>query len=340
MPEQDPPAGLDPAATEWDQARQSYWQTWMDLARRGLDVKAPLEETAALDEWVETLRRWWEMTTPKLLRSDPELFYKLLAQGLGYLVFSERALHLIRALEEAAREEQDWNSSLSRGLETVRATLIDPSEGSPSGLATCWGLPLGTWTRVVAELAPSRLPHSPEDDPRAFQLWQAYREARQEYARLLRQAAQQALTDLQLRLQRRAEVGNPVTTLRGFYNLWVESSEAAYDQTLRSAEYGQAFGRLINTLLHLKAHSRRQTEADLRRLNIPTHSELEDAHARVAALHRRLRHLENRHTLTDLLAGLRQEIEQLRQDMEQLKGRCAPAPPQADPDDGTQEQSE
>jgi hypothetical protein len=71
------------------------------------------------------------------------------------------------------------------------------------------------------------------------------------YLDLLQQTAEQALDLMEQRLQDRAATGQTINSLRELYNLWVECNEETYARMLRSVEYSELSGRLLNALLHL-----------------------------------------------------------------------------------------
>lgn len=57
---------------------------------------------------------------------------------------------------------------------------------------------------------------------------------------------------LQDKLIKMVELDQTVETLREFYNLWVDCSDQAHAETVRSEEYSQINARMINSLMRFR----------------------------------------------------------------------------------------
>ncbi len=173
----------------------------------------------------------------------------LLKQARTYLAFGEQLQPLSTRLHEAIEQEGDWGEALRRYFTEVKAALTqatDDPDGHPE-LAHLWAATLDIWQQTVASLGlPASLTALAGQDTDA---WRAHQQTQIHYLGLLRQAAKEALDLMEQRLGEQAAAGTTETGLRDLYNLWVECNEETYGRLLRSPEYGEYSGRLLNTLL-------------------------------------------------------------------------------------------
>jgi len=288
---------------------------------------------------------------------------KLLPQGQAYLVFGEQALKLIQGLQDNLQTGGDWRNALQHSFTPIRKHFFQSFQGNGThpNVAALWGLPLTTWQRVVSALAipPGDAPQPESSNQRAGnplqaaldkalgiptlgvtrewqeqaqqygKLWLAYQEVNQEYHALLHKAANRSLDLLQERLVTMAEEGKAVATLRELYNLWVDCSEAAYAELVRSPAYGKTKGQMINALMRFKSQGQHIVDNTLSAMNIPNRREVNTVHARLQEIRRHLSRLEEpslarADPMAALMTGLQEEIKGLRQELNTLKAAHAP----------------
>lgn len=173
----------------------------------------------------------------------------LLKQARTYLAFGEQLQPLGVRFHETLAQQDDWNSALAEYFDSIKSALAQAADdpGSHPELAHLWTATLDTWQQAIAALGfPMSI--APLTDYSA-DAWQAYQRIQGEYLGLLRQAAREALDLMEQRLIAQAATGATVDGLRDLYNLWVECNETTYGQMLRSAEYGECSGRMLNSLL-------------------------------------------------------------------------------------------
>ena len=94
-----------------------------------------------------------------------------------------------------------------------------------------------------------------------------------------------------------------MTSLREFYNIWVDACEEVYGEYAMSGEYSEMYGEMVNALMQVKRHSSLLVDEMLESMNMPTHREINTLHQRLHEMRREYR-------------ALRDEIEQLRGETE------------------------
>lgn len=97
----------------------------------------------------------------------------------------------------------------------------------------------------------------------------------------------------------RVEKGEPLDTLQAVYDLWVDGCEEAYAEHVFSDEYAKVHGRVVNSLIALKRHSRAMVDETLGMLNMPTRKEMNTLQARFQDLRRDLRAMQASQGVTE-----------------------------------------
>lgn len=122
-----------------------------------------------------------------------------------------------------------------------------------------------------------------------------YQHAASEFGALLRQITQQALTRFEQRLAARAESGEPIQTPRALFDEWIEAGEAVWAECANSETFITTFGRYGNAELRLRAALQDQLNRTVEAMGLPTRSEVDADHRRIAQLERELRRLQAQH---------------------------------------------
>jgi class III poly(R)-hydroxyalkanoic acid synthase PhaE subunit len=316
--------------------QRTYQDAWQALAAqpnaRGFDAVGNDS-----NPWVAALEQWWK--TAQLGTTPPvqDFYTRLVEQGKVYFQMSDglnKALQEASALgESAARWQEAVNNTVS-GLKDMFGGQKAAESGAVRQAIGFWELPLKTWQRAVSSssvLPGDFLQHinalgvgrvRDEIHGRVDQLLSTpaigYMRENQEQTQTLAKLIidyQQALHDyvatygeigikcvetLQQHVQRRAEEGKSVGSLRDMYDLWVDSCEEAYGEYVSTDEYVEIYGSLVNSLMAVKRHGTMMVDEVLGALNMPTRAEIDTLHLRLQEARREGK-------------ALRAELESLRQ---------------------------
>lgn len=201
--------------------------------------------------------------------------------------------------------------------------------GPESGLD---GVPpwMAPWAQVgLARLGPLR-PHQERLDA-LLRAAEAHQESSRRCLALLHGSAREGLKRLHARLagtpsphaaetdDAPAEPAASPESLRELYGLWIEESEHAYEELLRSDEWADAFGAYSNAASELLEAFQQQADAWLRMLDLPNREDVVDSQRRIIALERRQR-ADGDTRVRDEVASLRQEVAALRSELNAVKG--------------------
>ena len=126
--------------------------------------------------------------------------------------------------------------------------------------------------------------------------WQALQQAQQDYQvqteafnGLMQECAKRAFDTFEHRLSAHDGPGRQITSARGLFDLWIDSAEEAYATIALSAEFREVYGALGNAQMRLRAAIQREVEHMTGLFGIPTRTEVDSAHRKIADLERALR---------------------------------------------------
>jgi class III poly(R)-hydroxyalkanoic acid synthase PhaE subunit len=126
--------------------------------------------------------------------------------------------------------------------------------------------------------------------------WQALQLAQQEYQQqseafnaLLAKCATRAFEVFEDKLTAHDGPGRQITSARGLFDLWIDSAEEAYAGIALSPEFREVYGALGNAQMRLRAAIQLEVEHMTGLFGMPTRTEIDSAHRKIAELERTLR---------------------------------------------------
>lgn len=178
---------------------------------------------------------------------------------------------------------QSMASQDAKGFEQFFAGLPNPVEQFSGEVKGMLGLPAFGFTRERQVWAQS-----------LAQAWMAYQESLSAYNALMLKASQDAFVRLQDKLAGLEKSGQKIETLRAVYDLWVDAQEDAYADVALSADFRAAYGELVNRQMRVRKLVQDEIERVSTQFGMPTRSELNSVHQRLAESRRQVRALEDR----------------------------------------------
>lgn len=104
----------------------------------------------------------------------------------------------------------------------------------------------------------------------------------------------------------------PIQSLGELHDLWVESYEHCYAQTIATDDYRQAHGRISNAVMQLRLFLQQLRNTQLQQLGIPNDSQLETIHRQINEHRRTIKAL--RKEVTELSA-LKNEVAEIKRQL-------------------------
>lgn len=341
----------NPWGEAWLDAQRKYFDTWLDLTRRGTETleKTLKPEVAPTNPLVTGVEQWWKMMSPLVPDENRQVTNRLMEMNKGYMQMGEQVWNLAQGMQAAVKVGQDWRSTWQDQVKDWQRQW-NTRNNATVGWNTLWGLPLQHWRQLSSSYA--MLPGDVEKTLRGAgpigaetlhnaikgilstptvgytremqedwqewgRLWLEHAQVAQKYESLLTGVGNRTVDLIGARLMAMMKEGKSLASLRQAYDLWVDCAEIAYAELAQGGEFIAAQAQLTNTLMAVKRQEQVMVEQLLSVFNLPTRSELNTAHERIQSLRRELRRL--RHRLEDSgVEDLHEKIDQLRAEVRSL----------------------
>ena len=144
----------------------------------------------------------------------------------------------------------------------------------------------------------------------------SYMQAMQAYQALQMKSIQMAIERMQGKLEERNEPGRQLDSLKAVYDLWIDALEESFAEVALSKEYQTAYGQLVDAQMRVRANVQKQIELATGEIGMPTRSELEGVHQKLAETRR----------------SLRMELNELKAEIAELKANRAANPGRVQPE--------
>lgn len=118
-----------------------------------------------------------------------------------------------------------------------------------------------------------------------------YQEQAAAYNALMAKCGEGAFERFESKLAEREEPGRQLTSARALFDLWIDAAEESYAEIALSPEFRKTYGALVNAQMRLRSGIQQEVELACGTLGMPTRSEMDAAHRKVADLERQLRRL-------------------------------------------------
>ena len=114
------------------------------------------------------------------------------------------------------------------------------------------------------------------------------------YNALMLKSLQRAYELFEGKLAEREEPGRQLKSARELFDLWIDAAEEAYADIALSPEFREVYGALVNAQMRLRAGVQKEVELAGAMFGMPTRTELDSAHRKIAELERQLRRLQRK----------------------------------------------
>ncbi len=117
-------------------------------------------------------------------------------------------------------------------------------------------------------------------------------QANDAYNALMLEAGRDAFVRFERKLGERSEPGRQLKSARALFDLWVDAAEEAYAEVALSVEFRQRYAALVDAQMRVRAGVQDVVERMTAQFGMPTRTEVDAAHRRIAQLERELRRLQ------------------------------------------------
>ena len=263
-------------------------------------------------DWSQTLDQWWRLVSPQA--SDPvsEMFQRIIETGKSFNKLAEQG-YSFGQTEGQEDLVQSWLDNMQKGFEDWSSQIsthkFSFNDNNNSSIPEWMGLNKGAleiWDTVANSIGLGGVPDIPGLDKSKIEIsrllkspalgqWREHQQQLQNIAQLLIEFqeadqvyklafAQMGIRSIDALRQRLSNIGSDeekISTVREFYDLWVEVNEEIYSEFAMTDEYQVIHGDFVNALMALRKETNALTEKLYKALNLPTRSELNTINKRL-----------------------------------------------------------
>ena len=282
-----------------DKARQ-YWSAWEDAMRHGQAAgsaarPSPAPGSDAPQDWRKAVDWWSQLLPTQAAPQAQEAIDRFRNQAGDWFGTMQEVAAQFAGRDTSANEVSDaWRKAVQgQGEQLMQWTLGSLRGGSQVGFDPWLQEAAQTWEKWRQENASwldmpafglnrnhqARL----QKLARAQQDYQAQSQA---YGKQLKGAVEQAFTRFASKLREHESSGSQLTSARALFDLWIEAAEESYADVALSDQFRQVYGGFANAHMRMRAALQEQVEELSQRFGMPTRSEMDAAHRRIAELER------------------------------------------------------
>ncbi|MGN5512898.1 class III poly(R)-hydroxyalkanoic acid synthase subunit PhaE [Xanthomonas hortorum pv. gardneri] len=290
-----------------DKARQ-YWNAWGDAMRHGQSGSAappgavPGMEpgTDAPQDWRKAMDWWSQLLPTQAAPQAQEAIDRFRNQAGDWFGTMQQVAAQFAGRDTSANEVSDaWRQAVQgQGEQLMQWTLGSLRGGSPGGFDPWlqqaaqslekWQQENAPWLQMPAFGLNRNHQARLQTLARAQQDYQAQSQA---YGEQLKSAIEQAFGRFTSKLGEHESSGSQLTSARALFDLWIEAAEESYADIALSDRFREVYGGFANAHMRLRAALQEEVEQLSERFGMPTRSEMDAAHRRIAELERAVRRM-------------------------------------------------
>lgn len=296
-----PPENATPG--DFEALAKQYWNAWSDMMRGAAVPGAPAPGAAAsaTQGWHDAVEGWSKLVHGgrEEVNTAVERFNAQARDWYGRM--QQVAAQFAGQDSNAADVARAWKQAMGAVGENPFPEMFRSMRGQGQQGLEQWiedASPyLQAWRRENASwLGMPAFGFAREHQERWQRLAQAqldYQERNSAYNALMLKASQRAYELFEDKLLEREEPGRQLTSARALFDLWIDAAEEAYAEIALSPEFRQVYGELVNAQMRLRNGIQKEIEQVNATLGMPTRTEMDGAHRKIAELERAVSRLRN-----------------------------------------------
>lgn len=289
-------AGSGSGAGDVEALARQYFSAWGDALRHAAAPPGHAGGPEGQGNWQQAIDGWAQMMPNAASGPADEAVHRFREQAGGwYGTMQQVAAQFAGRDTTSADVAQAWRKAVLGQGNGLLQWMLQGARGhthaeGPDLLQLLETLQrqLGPWLQSPA-FGPGR-----EHQAR----WQALLRAQQEYQAhsrdyvdQIKQALDDAFTLFEQRLAEHEQPGNQLTSARAMFDLWIDAAEEAYAKVALSEPFQTVYASLGNAQMRLRAATQQEIERLTESFGLPTRTEMDAAHRRIAELERLVRRM-------------------------------------------------
>lgn len=287
---------------DFDAMSRQYMAAWQNMMRGAMPGQAPpatgFGGFGGMGGWQDPSQAWAraasQFANPEAMAS----MHRFNAQSNGWFAqmhelagkFADQGATAKAVADEWRRMLESTSGNVMadalKNMQSGGAQGFDAWYSSVEPMLNGWKHEFSSWLNVPA------FGLAREHQERLQKLLQAqmdYQEALAAHNNLLGNSGEAAMKYFEALLEKHGQSGKPITSTRALFDTWVDAAEQAYSKVALSHEYRKAYADMVNAQMRLRAGVQREIEEFCDLLGIPTRTEMDAAHRKIAELERTLR---------------------------------------------------
>lgn len=283
----------DNDSTGFDAGLKRAWEAWQQAVGQGA-AGAP-----DAFPWQEGIAQWTRLVSTGAAPQVHELGARFQQQAGDWLGTMQQVAARFAGRDSSAAEVAGaWRDAVEGQGDAMVRWMLDAARGGNALGDQPWirdfvhalqsGHGEGGWLNAPT-FGPAR-----EHQAR----WQALLRAQQEhqarmeaYVGSIRGVLDDAFHRFEAKLAEHEAPGSQLTSARAMFDLWIDAAEEAYATVAMSEDFQRIYADLANTQMRLRAATQHELERACELMGVPTRTEMDAAHRRIAELERWMRRM-------------------------------------------------
>jgi len=281
-------------ASDFESLARQYWSAWGETLRRA----APAG-TGQVPDWKDAVDWWSKLAHGGRTEANDavERFNRQARDWFGQM--QQVAAQFAGQDAGAADIAAEWKRALGAAGENPFPEMFRAMRGNGARGLEQWIEDASPWLDSMRREAGGWLGVPAfglgrEHQERVQKLAQAQLDLQQHeaaYNALMLKSLQRAHELFESKLAEREEPGRQLKSARELFDLWIDAAEEAYADIALSPEFRDVYGALVNAQMRLRAGVQKEVELAGAMVGMPTRTEIDAAHRRIAELERALRRM-------------------------------------------------
>jgi len=280
---------------DWQSMQKQFTNAWTEAARQGGQAQGvPLHE--GFEQWAKLFggNESQSELTERVVQSAKQ-FVDFLQGAVGKVAGQKAGMEVPNWAEVAAQAMGGVNLAHNPVADALRSVTGEGAKGfeqmfqelsqqaSPfkQAVGQMFSMPAFGYTRETQERYQKFAQANLE-----------YREQLNRYNQQMLKASQLGLGRFESKLAERSEPGRALNNARELYDLLIDALEEGYAEVALSDEFRHVYGALVNAQMRVRQMSQQEVEHGTGSLGMPTRSELNAVHKKLAEYRRRIAQLE------------------------------------------------
>jgi hypothetical protein len=311
----------------WQAMQQQFTRAWQDAAGAA-STQGPVHE--GFEQWARLVGGG---------DSGNEAMDRMVAGARQMVQMMQGALSA--AAGKAAPSGSDWASAISSAigglgphdnpmLDALRQAAGEGARGFEHLFAdfAAAAAPLRKDFQALMHLPAFGYARESQERQQRFALaLDEYRAQFDHYNRLMADASRRALEKVEAKLAEHSEPGRQLKSFRALYDLWIDAAEEGYAEVALSSEFRHAYGALVNAQMAVRRHVQQEVERSAAALGMPTRTEIDAVHRKLAEMKRRIAELEHAGALAMVDAAAPADVAQTEAPRRRAATKSKPAKP-------------